>query len=265
MKTYDDCQKTGKMNAITTNKQPIPRFEVYGFQGGRFFRNRYQWVFAIRFPCLPPKWYSIDSEMHHKLKILFAGFGIKTESKKYPDSLNYGLAKSNEILMCLFGLKTLQAFYRHLIKKQMVACVKPRSLWCVPQSDLKDCLTGRYRANSWNESCNVPKEYRWLFDKLKNQFLKSNYDWEFRPDYSVFDIGPERKPILYVCNICNRSGVKEDWRWGRPGAFSVRDQILYCPECKTENKSDFDKAFDDITGNEFRPFSKWQDDYWFTF
>lgn len=245
-------------------KQPIPKIWLKCFQGGRFFRNRIVYSLVVKMPCLP-SWFTHDltsdgySKLQHHLEDL--GYVKNSFYKNDKCWLPEDLEKSDEVLISLFGKTTLQFFNRRLVSKRRIAYRNTRTLWCIPIEDCRKVLY-RYRANQWNQSEKVPKEYQWLLGDIEKQFdgiLTGNKE----VDYSMLDIGEDRKPFLYVCNLCDREGVREDWSWSRPPGFASHDYITHCPGCKGKGGDFFDVLFS-TEQSKFQPYKKRQDNYWFT-
>jgi len=245
------------------NKDPIPRISIYGFQGGRAFSNRYVLAYSIKFPCLPSRWNNrLSPAQYRKLDSILKEHGYKpnTVLNKRKCWLPDCIETSNNALKEIFGLNTIQCFNRLMKNKKRIAYKNKRTMWCIPREDVNKVVY-RYRANSWNESEHILKEYQWLFADILPQF--EDILNGAKPDYSMLDIGPDRKPMLYVCNICGRKGTKEEWKWDRPAGFASHHYIAHCPKCKAKGSDLFDSLFGEPS--KFRPYTTMQDNYLFTF
>ncbi|HZV46888.1 MAG TPA: hypothetical protein VFG06_06050 [Thermodesulfovibrionales bacterium] len=251
------------------NKMPIPIIKLASFQGGRFFRNRYVYGLDIKFPCIPA-WFTRDlsekgydrlTEVLHSFDICWYTAGIGGRPKN--------IEISDAIIRRLFGHTTLQAFYRRAKAKNRCVYKNKRTMWCLPSDDLRNVVY-RYRANVWNQSEHVPKEYQGLFQPLWEQLQKWMDDpeknwFDFHPNYSVFDLGENRKPILYTCNLCGFSGEEKAWRWGSPTPGLYSHEIIDCPECGARKGDIFGKVMAAEEGKKyFSPTGKYQDDHFFT-
>lgn len=265
------------------NKQRIPLPKIgpsEGYEKGRR-RRVYRYRLYIKFPCIPAIGYTLSAETHGKIIGLLHG----KDSGQTP--INWGTRlkprivghvrqikdqeASDLILKTFFGKTTKQTFYRIVKSRNRVVSRNNRSMWCVPRPDIAKVFH-RYRGNTWNESEIVPKEYQWLFEPLHQQLLKfyeeGGLSKDFKPDYSVFDVGEDRKPLLYKCNLCSFEGEKDAFQWGAPVPGFASHQIIRCLQCKKDVWSDDADPFTDMFtfGAEkapaFAPTFRYQDEWW---
>lgn len=82
-----------------------------------------------------------------------------------------------------------------------------------------------------------------------------------KPDYSILDLGPDRLPPVWLCNLCNRAADWKDWPKGYVPGLAASDYICACPQCGAKRGDMFDQI---ANQSKFKPYSKMQDDYFFT-
>jgi len=233
--------------------RPIPKITFNEYQGKRFHNYRYVRQLHLKFPCIPLWWRDVSSEQFAKLKDLY-----ETVNKN-PD----------EFLQKVFGYNVEQAFYRQIKDTKRIAYKTKRLYWIIPLKDLRDVVY-KYRANVWNKSERCPEEYQPLFNPLLKQLMGTKDDYGFlsngfTPDYSIFDMGEDRKPPVWVCNICGHTDIKEGWHWRTPAGFASHEFISNCPKCGEAGRDMFDVMFQQKKERKFKPYMKYQDNYilWF--
>ena len=265
----------------TQNEYPIPYIEMASYKGGRQQNNRQVNSIAVQFPLIE-SWYrgrlnSIeyqeifkivqDNSSDYKVSPLWkrrTRRGLVTGPPNH--KFNYTLEQSDLVLAKLFGYSTLQAYYRLLSSRYLYAKNRGKGAgnWLLSWELLNRMYIPK---DKWHKDrytfTKIPKQYTWLFkDMLDNALF-----WEDGPkkhylDYSSYDVGDERKPELYYCNLCNHSDIKDGWPWQTPAGFSSHEYISRCLNCKARGIDVFDKALGKTVS--FEPYSKMQDDYFFT-
>jgi hypothetical protein len=257
-------------------RYPTPTISLYGFPGGRFFNNRFVQCISIKFPCIPAWWRNerYVNSVWEDIKNIINKYDMETRGyymksydpyKRRNVMSRHGTTylpnfdQAEKILLEMFGYSIMQSFNRQLIKKRRCIYKTKRRLICFPEND-KINVVYRYRLNQTNESECIAKEFKWLFP---NEINFTNQDLDWKPDYSKLEIGEERKPALYHCNICGHSDIKENWNWRTPAGFASHHYITNCPKCKAEGSD----IFEDLFGkkNKFKPYMKYQDNciFWF--
>lgn len=210
--------------------------KLEGFQGGRFFRNRYVYEIIVKAEELPC-WF--DTRLSHETfdRLL-----------RIKDSLTTDY---------LFG-KTPRQFFNRVFKWQ--------ELWAVDRGGrggkwwgkAKDMPLIRIpRSRIWHPCGRITDDRLFLYeDILKHE----------KPDYSILDLGPDRLPSVWVCNLCNRTAEWKDWPHSYVPGLAASDYISECPQCHGKQGDMFDRLAEALEKkeNSFRPYQKMQDDYLFT-
>lgn len=206
--------------------------KLEGFQGGRFFRNRYVYEIIVKAEELPC-WF--DTRLSHE------AFDRLLRIK---DSLTTDY---------LFG-KTPRQFFNRVIKWQELWAVdrgnsKLGKWWC----KVKDLPLWRIpRNHTWHPCGRITDDRLFLYEDM----LKIE-----KPNYSILDLGPDRLPPVWVCNLCNRTAEWKDWPKGYLPGLAASDYICACPQCGAKRGDMFDQI---VNQSKFNPYSKMQDNYFFT-
>jgi len=250
------------------------------FQGGRFYRGRYVYLLSVRLPVIDYGFWTTDigGKVYKELR----AFAEMCYAPKSFQDRGTGRNKRSATVFSfhndtptfkLFGLSQQQYFNRMLKQKSIVAVDRGRSGWWYTQHDLLPLV--RYRKKSHHVVGRVAKDKRDLFapvlvepvDKMREDAKPGDFEyyavrsWPL-PDYSKLDLGPDRLPEVWVCNLCEHTDVYA--KWPRQDGL-LGEYIHHCPKCQARGADTFhrivDLAKDSIA---FKPRRRMQDDFYFT-
>jgi len=270
------------------NKILIPEIWISICSGGRFYGGRTVYSVGVEFPMLKTWWTDnltrngydkvrslLDENKYSKRNLEMKG-GRRGSTIKggYKEIFCFDETHSDIVLAKMFGYNTMQAYWRRVAKTKMWAKHRHRSgNWLLSENILH--MNQIPRTSYWKHSSTyskIPKEYLWAFKDMIEKYDLWRNNWEnnekFVLDYSDYDIGEDRKPPVWECNLCGHYDIKENWRWSRPPGFASHDYITHCPKCNAKGTDTFTKMFDfnDEYSEEkkFMPFMRMQDDFLFT-
>lgn len=245
------------------------------FQGGRFYSGRYVHQIVVSTPVKGIEWWTdrLSYEASSALKA-FAKMAGREQRHMRGDRRHRRACFSYTIdegaTEKLFGITSMQFFNRRLRDQKIVACDRSRGWWYCESSLLPLVRIPRSERHVVGK---VPADYRELFAPLL-------VDWEtwtpeYKPNYDGLDVGPTRKPPVWVCNRCGRTAEVGGWDWRdefhhrvdgpRYGAIFIH--ISHCPACGAKQDSNpFKQVEAAITKppERFRPTMRMQDDLYFT-
>ena len=243
------------------------------FQGGRFYRGRYVYSVAVRFPIIDDGWWTTNScfrpDLNEKIYRELRDWARSTEMRTYREtrgdrrnqrSVSVFVCDNDSATMRLFGLTPLQVFNRTLRSRKIVAVDRGRTGWWYAEQRLLPLL--RIRKKGTDTLGKIAKENRDLFAPL----LCDQFELKGVTDYSKLDLGPDRKPPVWVCNLCQRTAEWKDWPKGSMPGIANTDYIRECPQCKATTGDVFDKLLSMAAGTptKFQPEKRMQDDFYFT-
>jgi len=162
---------------------------------------------------------------------------------------------ASTVTLPLFGLTGPQWFYRNMRQHRLWVVDRGgrKGKWWCKEEDLP--LTAIPKKRRRHPCGRIPSEYSWLLDPLH---ASKEADW------NLVDLGPDRAPPVWVCNLCGRTGVWETWPRNMTGLGDGK-YISKCPGCGAEaNSNVLGMLVDGLAGEGFRPTRRMQDDLWFT-
>lgn len=241
--------------------QSIPvQIVVHDFAGGQFYRHRQVYRIIVDLPA-GISWITERStaEENYQVAKLCAEFGAdnnpvflyKDRGKRvYGEGFQF--ENGDSILQRIFGLTAMQFFYRICLNQSLWAVRRKDGLWWC-----KSKLLPLRRLSRKSNECGRIGECEWLFEPMLTRE---------RPDYRLFDLGNDRKPPVWDCNLCGRSAEWHEWPHRNTSGLANSEYIARCPQCGAERGDFFDRVAAVIRNNQdaFCPVKRMQDDYLFT-
>lgn len=251
--------------ASSNSMNDLPISVVFdSFQGGRFYRGRYVYTVTVEPPVIPAWWTPwIDREKYQDLyarcktmaeeKPRLVEKRTRRRSARYANA--FSLPEGSPFTKMLFGLTASEFFYRQLRNFKLWAVDRGKGgKWFCEASQWPLVAIPRSKQYRFGR---IPTEWEYLFSPM--------FDCE--PNgYLQFDFGPDRKPRVWVCNLCGRTAEWKDWPTRSTPGLANSDYISTCPQCHAE-RGDFFKQIQVALSNSqttFKPEQRMQDDYYFT-
>jgi hypothetical protein len=245
-----------------------PKFRLRSFQGGRFYRGRWVYGVTVAFPAGVTWWTNdLHQGQHQGLLALLTLYSTRAQPltqrhrrrvEQYGTEYTVSAENAEHLCGVLFGFTVLQTFYR-CVKRGGYLAIPGRNWWCVKRGDAWRVHARKIRTGPYGAI--IPKNLRPTFEPFIEPVPGAKIDW------SKVDLGPDRKPPVYICNLCGHRAEEDGWKWGSPMAGVAGHQILGCPGCKASCGDMFDRlqvAMDGGADQLFSPRMEMQDDLWFT-
>jgi hypothetical protein len=215
-------------------------------------------VVQVHAPVLPPYWNDQISHQTHSELIKLCGqlngrLGSRWDGKR--PVCQYTFDSGDIITLQIFG-KTAHQFFDRLVRSRNLWAInrgtRDGKWWC----EAKDLpLVTIPRRKAFHNCGRIPVEWEILFEDMLARA---------EPDYSILNLGPDRLPPIWVCNLCGREGENEEWPWRSTPGLAASDYISMCPGCGAKQSGLFEQIANAIKQQGFRPFQRMRDDYFFT-
>jgi len=177
-------------------------------------------------------------------------------TRRNDDALCAVVEHGSTITQALFGLNSLQWFYRKMRRRELWAVDRGsrNGVWWCEARDLPLFMIPRRR--SLHHCGRVSAEWQWMVEPLLAHE---------EPDWSVVDLGPDRLPAVWVCNLCGRTAVWEEWPKRFVPGLSGSDYIYSCSDCGAKRDDNSVQVLvDGMSDKGFNPTMQMQDDLFFT-